>query len=77
MSLVHAMRVQILKRRAKRLYLAYRSAHSGFDCGYHLAEHITGGRAERIAQSFDAVMDRLAALGEPVPQERLSRGGKT
>lgn len=65
-----ALRVWALKRRAKRHYLAYKGTRAA-DGGNHITNVITGGRLDYHAQLFNVTLDRLAELGEPVPEARL------
>ena len=67
------MRIKALKRRAKRHYLAYRDMPSRG--GNHMTNVITGGQLDYHATKFNETMDRLAALGEDVPTERLPVAG--
>lgn len=70
-ALIKAVRIQQLKKRARRLYIAYVEAHDHLGCGHHLADHLTGGRRKRLAKAFNATVDRLEALGANPPKERL------
>lgn len=70
-ALLKRVRIQLLRRRARRLYLAYAHVYDQYHCGNHLAEHITGGRSQRIARAFNATLDKLEALGDNPPKERL------
>ncbi|QPI64435.1 hypothetical protein [Vreelandella venusta] len=70
-ALIKAARIQQLKNRARRLYIAYVGAHDHLGCGHRLADHITGGRRKRLAKAFNATLDRLETLGENPPKERL------
>lgn len=63
--------IRQLRTRARRLYIAYASAYDHMNCGNHHAEHISGGRRKRMAKAFNATMDKLEALGDNPPQERL------
>ncbi|MGO3701154.1 hypothetical protein ACTXK7_07325 [Vreelandella alkaliphila] len=69
--LVKTYRIHQLKGRARKLYLAYTGAHDHLDCGNHLADHITGGRRQRLAAAFNATLDKLEALGAAPPSKRL------
>lgn len=66
-----ALRVWALKRRARQRYLSFLSIQSG-DGGRHISNLVTGGRVDYHAQQFNETLDRLAELGEPVPEGRLS-----
>lgn len=68
---VNAIRIRQLKGRARKLYIAYQKANGHLDCGHHLADHITGGRRQRLAAAFNATLDRLESLGASPPSERL------
>jgi hypothetical protein len=70
-ALIKAARIQQLKKRARRLYIAYVEAHDHLGCGHHLADHLTGGRRKRLAKAFNTTVDRLEALGANPPKERL------
>ncbi|CAO1663433.1 hypothetical protein NYA30BAC_01955 [Halomonas sp. NYA30] len=71
MKMLNAIRIRQLRSRARRLYLSYAHAHDNFNCGNHLADHITGGRRKRLAKAFNATVDKLEALGDNPPKERL------
>ncbi|WP_278369554.1 hypothetical protein [Vreelandella titanicae] len=70
-ALLKGVRIRQLRGRARRLYLAYAGAHDHLDCGHNLADHLTGGRRTRIAKAFNATVDKLEALGDNPPKERL------
>lgn len=65
------LRIMWLRHRARSLYSDYALAHDHLDCGNRLAEHITGGRRHRIARAFNETLDKLEALGDNPPKERL------
>lgn len=68
---MNKLRAWHLKRRARKLYEGYAAHRDGFGCGGHLANHISGGRTNRIARSFNATMDSLAKIDPDTPKERL------
>ncbi|MGY4876473.1 hypothetical protein ACLUEY_01150 [Vreelandella aquamarina] len=70
-ALLKAARIRQLRSRARKLYTAYTRTYDHLECGNHLADHITGGRRKRIANAFNATMDKLESLGENPPKERL------
>lgn len=70
-AILKGVRIRQLRTRARRLYIAYASAYDHLECGNHLAEHITAARRQRLAKAFNATADRLEALGDNPPRERL------
>lgn len=70
-AILKGARIMQLRSRARRLYLSYVNAHDNLSCGHHLADHITGGRRKRLAKAFNATVDKLEALGDNPPKERL------
>lgn len=70
-AILKGARIMQLRSRARRLYLAYANAYNHLGCGNHLADHITGGRRKRLAKAFNATLDKLDALGDNPPKERL------
>lgn len=66
-----SLQIYFLRNRARKCYLAYQRVYGHLDCGNHLADHITGGRRQRLATAFNATIDRLEALGENPPKVRL------
>lgn len=70
-SLLKAARIRQLRSRARKLYIAYADTYDHLACGNHLADHITGGRRRRIANAFNATLDKLESLGDNPPKERL------
>lgn len=78
--MIRALKIWWIKRQARRHYLAWRSVNDDLDCGRHMAavvRPLAQQHAENRALLFDVCMDRLRALGEPVPDTRLSiQGGR-
>ena len=70
-GLLKAARIRQLRSRARKLYTAYARAYDHMECGNHLADHITGDRRKRIANAFNATLDKLESLDDNPPKERL------
>lgn len=66
-----ALYILWLRRRARALYYAYDNACDDYPCGVQLADEISGGRLTRIKQRFNATVEKLEALGDNPPKERL------
>ncbi|TKD30026.1 hypothetical protein [Azotobacter chroococcum] len=77
MSIVHKLKVWHIKRKARKAYLQWREFGADLDCGSHLASVLRPTHkllADCAAIEFNICMDRLAALGEKVPEKRIGGG---
>ncbi len=73
--MIRSLKVWWIKRKARKAYLSWRDAHADLDCGRHMAAMIrplAEQHAENQALLFDIYTDKLRALGEQVPNKRLS-----
>ena len=65
-----SLRIWWLKRKARAAYRRYMAAVGRLGCGNEIATHVSRDVRESRA-TFNLCMDQLAALGEPVPENRL------
>jgi len=77
MSILHKLKVWLIKRKARKAYLQWREFGADLDCGSHLAAALRPSRkllADFAAMRFNRYLDQLDALGEKVPAGRLGGG---
>lgn len=78
--MIRALKVWWIKRKARACYIRWRDTCTDLDCGRHMAAMVRPmamQHAENNALLFDIYMDRLRALGENVPDGRLSAQGES
>lgn len=69
-DLVRSLRIWWLKRKARKAYTRFSNARDRLGCGNEIASFVSRDIRESRA-TFNSCMDKLAALGEPVPRKRL------
>lgn len=71
------LEVALLKSEAKKIFLQRDRLFDRYHmCGRHMIEVATGGTLQRLEDEFNAIMDKLRDLGEPVPSGRLGEQTK-
>lgn len=65
-----SLKVWWFKRKARKAYICFKNACDRLDCGNEIATYVSRDVRESRA-AFNYCMDKLAALGEPVPEKRL------
>lgn len=70
--MITKIKIAYFKARAKSYYLQYLDAMDRVDCGSTFALQCLASVREP-ALRFDAALDKLAQLGEDVPEARLTR----
>lgn len=65
-------KIKLLKIEARRVYKQYKRKADYSSAGLLINDYISVGELTRLAEKFDAIMDRLNTLGELVSSQRLS-----
>ena len=64
------LKVWWLKRKARKTYICFKNACDRLGCGNEIAAYVSRDVRES-RETFNRCMDKLAALGEKVPEKRL------
>lgn len=67
------LRIALLKRRARRLYLANAVELSNKTCGFHMADYLSGGRLSRR----EAQIKELYEEGQRLEEVKRALRGET